>query len=445
MTQPILLINPWIYDFVAFDLWARPLGLLSIASLLRGCGYEVDLIDCTDRFDPDVSEKQGKAKQFGCGRYYSVEVEKPPVLRWVKRRYKRYGMPVEIFVSRLRRADPPKAIFITSRMTYWYPGVLETIRYCRSSFGGVPIVLGGIYPTLCPDHAHAHCDADVIISGEGEWQLSSVMSRLSLQPPTIPALDAEDLDCLPWPAFDLLGSQTALPIQTSRGCPFGCTYCASSLLSPHFRRRAPERVGEEIRDYVQRYGTRDFAFYDDALLLDSPRHFECLLDHLIEHKVNARFHTPNGLACQMITIPVARKMLQVGFKTIRLSLETANPERLDLLNRRYSLEVFRNAVRLLRTAGFKTSDIGVYLMIGLPAQTEEEIIEGIRLVIDAGATPKIAEYSPIPGTGEWPHAVESASMNIKDEPLLHNNSVFYRLAMSDAIGLIERLRRVIRG
>ena len=123
-----------------------------------------------------------------------------------------------------------------------------------------------------------------------------------------------------------------------------------------------------------------------------------MLDYLIQHNVCARFHTPNGLACQMITMYVARKMLQVGFKTVRLSLETANPERLVLLNRRNSLEAFGNAVRVLRAAGFRGSDIGVYLMIGLPGQSEEEVVEGMRLVLDTGATPKIAEYSPIPGT-----------------------------------------------
>ncbi len=445
MTQRFLLINPWIYDFAAFDLWARPLGLLYIASLLRSAGYEVDWIDCTDRFDPEITEKQGKATSFGCGGYYSEEVEKPAVLRWMNRRYKRYGMPVEVFISRLRRMEPPTAIFITSRMTYWYPGVQEAIRHCRALFGGVPIVLGGIYPTLCPDHASVHCDADFIITGEGEWQLPSLLSKLSRPLKSLPALDADNLDCLPWPAFDLLGSQVALPIYTSRGCPFHCTYCASSLLSPRFRRRDPERVGEEIRVHIQQYGTTDFAFYDDALLLDSPQHFERLLDFLIQHNVCARFHSPNGLACQMITMSVARKMLQVGFKTVRLSLETANPERLVLLNRRHSLEAFRNAVRVLRAAGFQGRDIGVYLMIGLPGQSEEEITEGVRLVLNTGATPKLAEYSPIPGTEEWHHAVENASMDITDEPLLHNNSVYYRLAMSGTAGMIERLRCVMRG
>jgi radical SAM superfamily enzyme YgiQ (UPF0313 family) len=444
MTERFLLINPWIYDFAAFDMWARPLGLLYIGSLLRTAGYEVDLIDCTDRFDPEIKAKYGKAKQFGCGRYHSQEVEKPPALRWVKRRYKRYGMPIDMFVSRLRRLEMPTAIFITSRMTYWYPGVQEAIRHCRALFGGVPIVLGGIYPTLCPQHAQTHCDADFIITGEGEWQLGSLLSKLSQSAKGLRLLDPDNLDSLPLPAFDLLGSRASLPVQTSRGCPFRCTYCAAWLLSPRFRRREPERVGEEIYSYARHHGTMDFAFYDDALLLDAAVHFERLLHYLIQKNVRARFHTPNGLAFQMITYSLACKMFQVGFKTIRLSLETASQEHLALLNRSQSVEEFRNAVRVLRAAGFRASDIGVYLMLGLPGQTEEELTEGVRLVLESGAMPKLAEYSPIPGTKEWQRAVEGASMNIADEPLLHNNSVYYRLAMADPWGLVERLRALIR-
>lgn len=444
MTERFLLINPWIYDFAAFDLWARPLGLLYIASVLRTAGYGVDLIDCTDRFDPKLKAESGKVKPFGCGRYHSQEVEKPPILRWMNRRYKRYGMPIDVFLSRLRGLEPPTAIFITSRMTYWYPGVQEAIRHCHAVFGSVPIALGGIYPTLCPEHARAHCDAEFIISGEGEWQLGSLISKVSRSPKALPLLDPDHLDSLPWPAFDLLGSRAALPVQTSRGCPFRCTYCAAWLVSPRFRRRDPVRVGEEISSYVRQYGTMDFAFYDDALLLDSPAHFEHLLDYLIQNEIRARFHTPNGLACQTITHSLATKMFRIGFKTIRLSLETASQERLALLNRSQSVEAFRNAVGVLRAAGFRATDIGVYLMLGLPGQTEEEITEGVRLVLDTGAMPKLAEYSPIPGTTEWQRAVEGTSMNIADEPLLHNNSVYYRLAMADPEGLIERLRALMR-
>ena len=54
----ILLVNPWIHDFAAYDFWAKPLGLLSIASILREHGFNVSYIDCLDRFHPNAPANQ---------------------------------------------------------------------------------------------------------------------------------------------------------------------------------------------------------------------------------------------------------------------------------------------------------------------------------------------------------------------------------------------------
>ncbi|RLC23795.1 MAG: B12-binding domain-containing radical SAM protein, partial [Deltaproteobacteria bacterium] len=51
-TPNILLVNPWIHDFAAYDFWAKPLGLLSLASILRQHGFSITYIDCLDRFHP---------------------------------------------------------------------------------------------------------------------------------------------------------------------------------------------------------------------------------------------------------------------------------------------------------------------------------------------------------------------------------------------------------
>ena len=55
----LLLINPWIYDFAAFNLWVEPIGLLSIGSIFRQHGYQLNFIDCLDRYNPDLLKLQG--------------------------------------------------------------------------------------------------------------------------------------------------------------------------------------------------------------------------------------------------------------------------------------------------------------------------------------------------------------------------------------------------
>lgn len=142
-----LLINPWPYDFAAFDLWAKPLGLLYLASLIRKSGYRVHLIDCTDRAHPRIKNRYFKSQHYGTGHYYSEEIPKPKALEWVPRRYKRYGIPREEIIKEFQTLPyKPVAILITSRMTYWYPGVIEMIWLCREHFQNTPVVLGGLLP-----------------------------------------------------------------------------------------------------------------------------------------------------------------------------------------------------------------------------------------------------------------------------------------------------------
>jgi len=79
-TSPrILLINPWITDFAAYNFWIKPLGLLYIGSLLRNNGFQVTLIDCLDFHT--------KIKGYRDGKFYKVKIEKPLPLKSIPRNY----------------------------------------------------------------------------------------------------------------------------------------------------------------------------------------------------------------------------------------------------------------------------------------------------------------------------------------------------------------------
>jgi hypothetical protein len=97
MTTPsLILINPWIYDFAAYDLWSKPLGLLSLATDLRRKGFHVHLIDCMDVDHPAMMEgstlKRPKRRQYGTGKYWRQRVPKPAALAEIDRPYSRYGL-----------------------------------------------------------------------------------------------------------------------------------------------------------------------------------------------------------------------------------------------------------------------------------------------------------------------------------------------------------------
>ncbi len=410
----VLLVNPWIYDFAAYDLWAKPLGLLYLGSLLRRNGCEVELLDC-------LAEEQPRPKPGGHGKFRREIIEKPDALKDVPRHYARYGMRVEAFQARLSRMERPDVVLVTSLMTYWYPGVFEAIRRSKSAFPDSPVVLGGIYATLCHAHARSFSGADYVIAGEGEIEVLKLLSGLwGVAPEFVP--DMTDLDALDYPCFDLVQALRYVCIQTSRGCPLQCTYCAAHLLSHGLRRRSPKKVLEELA-FWNRRGVQDFAFSDDALLFEPEGFALPLLRDLMRRDHAVHFHCPNGLHVRSISQEVARSMKAAGFVTIRLGLETTWPERQAATGAKVTNAEFREAVENLGRAGYTAEDIGVYLLCGLPHQGADEVRSAIDLVKACGATPILAEYSPIPGTGLWEEAVKSSPFPISAEPLYQNNSI----------------------
>ena len=111
----ILLINPWITDFAAYNFWIRPLGLLYIAALLRENGFRITLIDCLDF--------SIKTKKYEEGNFFKTKIEKPIPLKFIPRNYSQYGIPEEMLLKRLSFPEAPDLICVSSGMTYWYPGV----------------------------------------------------------------------------------------------------------------------------------------------------------------------------------------------------------------------------------------------------------------------------------------------------------------------------------
>ena len=413
----LLLINPWVYDFAAYDFFARPLGLLYMAGWLRAQGYQIHFLDC-------LGGPHARTGPFGTGRYPKEIIPPPPALAGITRRYGRYGISEAAFRERLARVPTPAAILVTSLMTYWYPGVAAAIRLARERFPDVPVILGGIYATLCPEHAREHSGAHRVVAGPGEAAIGPLLEEITgWPPPGAMVPDLEDLDSRPYPALDLLEHPTYLPILTSRGCPLDCDYCASRQLQPVYRRRDPRAAAAELVYWQDQTGLTDAAFYDDALLLGASDHLLVILEELARSGRTFRFHTPNGLHARLITREVAGWLKGANFATLRLGVETTalGAARLDAKLQAGELEA---ALAYLQEAGFAPDEIGVYLLIGLPDQAEAEVAASVLRVQELGATPVLASYSPIPGTALWPRAVAASRYDLAADPLFQNNSLF---------------------
>ncbi len=431
----ILLLNPWITDFAAYNLWIKPLGLLEIASLLRENGFRVTLIDCLDF--------SIKTKKYGDGKFFKTKIEKPLPFKSIPRNYSQYGIPEEILLKRLSFLEEPDLICVTSGMTYWYPGVFKLIEITKKFFKGVPIILGGIYATLCYEHAKRHSGVDIVFNGRGELEVLKLVSDLTNKK-LITHNSKLSIDNFPYPSFDLYPHLDYVCIATSRGCPLKCTYCASPFLSNGFVRRDPLKVVEEIEHWTAKYQVNNIAFYDDALLIEPPKHFIPMMKGLINKGIHCNFHTPNAIHIREIDGEVADLLFRGGFKTIRLGFETSDEATQVKTGGKVDNEEFRQAIKYLKRAGYSGEEMGVYIMIGLPGQRVGEAEESIAYVKETGARPMLVEYSPIPHTTLFEKAKRMSQFDLENEPLFHNNSIlpcqWEGFTMADYKRLKEKLK-----
>ncbi len=433
--RTILLVNPWIHDFAAYDMWASPLGLLILGKRLRESGLNPILLDCMDRTHPEMPRRRDSGQSHG--HYHREPVPKPRGMKPIRRRLCRYGVSPDIIRRQLDAIPRPDAIVVTSLMTYWYTGLAETINLLSSVFPGTPILLGGIYATLIPDHA-ATLGPVTVITGPGEGRLERALQELLGGP------DGEHDTSLEFsPALDLLREVQFLPLLTTRGCPFRCSYCASKVLSPFYAQRSPEAVEAEIEHAVDRYGVRDIALFDDAFLVDPENHALPILDMIGSRFPGLSLHSPNGLHAYALNRRVATAMKAACFHTIRLGFESAEDDFHHATGGKTTFAVFSDAVENLRGVGFRRSEIGAYLMVGLPGQSRDRIETDVHRAMEVGAYPRLAEYSPIPGTALWEQALASARYPIDEDPIYHN-CTFMPCAEPDVTPeFISRLRKLI--
>lgn len=401
-------MNPYVHDFKAYDFWLKPIGLLKIASILVQNHWEVEFIDLLDRNHPILKKHKIETKRglYGKGKFPAQEIEKPKIYKDVPRKYKRYGIPLKLFREILEEIEPPSLVLVTTGMTYWYPGVRETVLTIKEYFPDAFVILGGIYATLLPEHASS---IGFVLPGsfENNIQVFSDITESSLTLPTKIYLYYEAYSKLEY-----------VVLETSKGCPFNCSYCATSIINPSFTFKKPESAVEEIMYYKERFKVDNFAFYDDALL--SNPYFKDILKTLVKKGEKLIFHTPNGINPSLITQELAELMYEAGFSSLYLSLETVDDELQKRTGGKLTKRLFERGVEFLKKAGFKEGTLHSYIIAGLPGQSEESIIKTIDFSLELGVIPHIAEYSPIPGTPEY----KKTGLKNTDDPLLHNNTSY---------------------
>jgi hypothetical protein len=405
MKPRILLVNPPIHDFAAYDFWLKPYGLLSVAGYLRSAADFV-LFDYLDRIHPFcVGQKHLQSDQWGRGRFYEQIIPSPRCLIEIPRHFRRFGLPRDIFVEFLKQQRQFDFALVQTTMTYWYPSLQEVIEDIRKYHSETKIVLGGNYVTLCAGHAQ-NLGADLFIEGTN---LDPLWQFLNITPDaTKPAL---------WEAYNKVDCGV---LKLSEGCPFNCTYCSVPNVYGKFKPRLLERSLAEL-EILARLGARNIAFYDDALLWKSEEVLVPFLNELMKRNIKINLHTPNALNARFVTEELAELMVRAGFKTFYLGFESASVEWQQGTGSKVFCDELNQAVRNLINAGANPANITAYQILGHPDNDIQELESSMHFVHSLGIRGTLADFSPIPGTPDGERCRQWVNM---DEPLMHNKTAF---------------------
>jgi radical SAM superfamily enzyme YgiQ (UPF0313 family) len=361
-----LLVNPPVYDTRYWDRWSQPYGLLRVATLLRRLGYRTELIDCLE------SSSKGRVRRSVKGKVEIGDVEMT---------FYHFGMLLSDLHSRLQSLDYiPDQVYVTSIMTYWWKSTRDVVSLVKEVFPQSEVLVGGIYPSLCPDHAAENVPADKVVVGEIR-EASLLRTDLSLYPNP--------------PGYAV--------ISASRGCPYDCAHCAQRKLNgPGVRHRDPEDVVDEILEKNHRHGIGKFAFYEDNILIDCERNFERILDLLLRKDLRFHLTAPEGFEVRLLYPRLLRKMKEAGFRSVYLPLEIASYDgEVHVDQKNVRLDEFERAVEYCRQAGYRPGirqDVNAFILYGLPNQPLDALVDAILYAAHrvGNVTPML--FTPVPGS-----------------------------------------------
>ena len=343
-----------------------------------------------------------------------------------------------------------------------FPVVRELAQKARARYPDLPVLLGGSHPTYFAEDILRNCpEFDYVAIGEGEEQIVALAHAISRKDRSrvggIQALAyrdetgnprvnprthyLDDLDALPPPAYDLVNFgdyysphtnwhnpkgfeiRLAVPILTSRSCPFSCTFCsAHTMAGRKHRLREPGLVVDEIELLTKHYGQNYFTFVDDNVNLNR-RHFVAICEGICRRRLDIQLCVPQGLCLNTVDRETIQAFVDAGGVTVSLPVESGSAYiRNEVAHKNLELETILNAADLVKKSGLFS--VGLFIM-GFIEDTAETLGETSALIerlgLDVNA---VSTLVPFPGTEVYFQAKREGRL-LFDDSALWEGDVFF--------------------
>ncbi len=402
MIKKVLLLNPAnTMPADSIRRLATPLGFLYMGAVLEK-DYQVKIIDST------------------CDGYYNHYFSDD-------KKYITYGLN-DADLKKQVEDYAPDIVGISCMFTSRVRDALHTCKLVKEIDKDIPVVLGGLHPSLFPRDMLSSGDVDFVIMGEGEFRFKSLIE--SLNQGKVPHFDGiaylkdgecvinpmqtriQDLDSIPLPARHLVDMEKYIEIGvpfapfsrrdrveqilTSRGCPHRCNFCSTvNYWGRQFRTRSVDNIISEVAELVDKYRIEEIQFADDNMTINR-KHAKELFIRLKDF--NLSWCTPHGLMSATLDKEMIKLMAQSGAYQITIAIESGSPRVLKEIIHK-SVPPIKQVKELINIAHDNGIQVHGTFVSGLPGETREEILSTLSYPFKTGFdSASFFVAAPLPGS-----------------------------------------------
>ncbi len=451
----ILLINPPLYRLFNLCIPFLQLGLLSIGATLKKNGYAVKVydVDLVNNSSYDFLKRAAyvdypfSENLMDRIAEYKASLDDPNYFIWKE-------------IEETIRKEEPDIVGI-GFTTDKYRSARNVSGIAKKINKDLIVIAGGPHPTAMPEETIKDSFFDIIVRGEGEDTILELIDALRngrdlngvrgitfnqdgriISTPDRPLI--QNIDKLPFPGRELLINEKNVPpivmgnIITSRGCAYGCSFCASNKIwGRSVRHRSPEAVIEELKHIRINYGTRNFIFWDDTFTAERSR--AAKISELII-KNNLKIQWSCQTRVDNIPEELLDKMRLAGLRTLCFGIESGDPGILRKIKKGITVKQIKEICFLVKKKGIK---ILTSFMIGYSEESEESLNSTIVLLKELNPDYLAAAISiPYPGTEDYNNLTKENRILTYDwyEYIPENHNIVRRLHIDS-----EKLYKALSG